>query len=74
MKKMQSLELKFYWNGSFVGHTYHMEVNGVDVELGLNPLSISEDDAKESIIKILKESYNIEYDKNDIVFEFGGKL
>lgn len=66
------MEVKFYWNGSFVGTEYSMVVNGQDISLGgFNP---QPDEAKSEAIHILKESFNIDYPEKEIVFEFGGKL
>ncbi len=67
------MEIKFYWNGSFVGHTYHMEIDGKDISLGLGFFA-GEDEAIEKIIQILKDNYGLDYKKEDIIFEWGGCL
>jgi hypothetical protein len=68
------MEIKFYWNGSIVGHTNHMFIDGVEVDLGLNRFSNSQEEAKERIVEILKRDYDIDYEKNNIKFEWGGRL
>ena len=57
-----------------MGHTHHMEIDGVDIDLGLNRFSNSRSEAVEKIIKILKENYNLEYTTDDIKFKWGGRL
>jgi hypothetical protein len=68
------MEIKFYWNGSIVGHTNHMYIDGVEIDLGLNCFSNSQEEAKERIIEILKRDYNINYEKTDIEFKRGCRL
>lgn len=51
-----------------------MYIDGVEIDLGLNRFSNSREEAKERIVEILKKDYNIDYDKNDIKFEWGGRL
>lgn len=65
------MEIKFYWNGSFVGCSYHMSVNGDQTGLGF---FVSENEAKLNAIKLLKEYYNVDYNIDNIIFEWGGEL
>jgi hypothetical protein len=67
------MELDFYWNGSFLGHTHHMTVDGVEVNLGLAPFSNCREDAVKKIREILREQYNIDYG-DEIVFRWGGRI
>jgi hypothetical protein len=66
------MEIKFYWNGSFIGTHYSIIVN--NVEINLEEISLSEDAAKLKVINILKNDFNIDYNYNDIRFDFGGNL
>jgi len=68
------MEIKFYWNGSIVGHTFHMEIDGKEIDLGLNRFSQNKDEAKKKIIEILKSDYNLDYDEDDIKFDWGGRM
>ena len=54
--------------------SYLMKIDGKTINTGLDSLTSSEDDAKEHFIKFLNEKYNIEYDKEDIEFQWGGCL
>ena len=66
------MELDFYWNGNFLGHTHHMTVNGVEVDLGLAPFSNRPEDAIKKIREILKNQYDIDYTE-EIQFRWGGR-
>lgn len=68
------MEIKFYWNGSFLGcDSYEMEVDGEFVNIDM-PICINENEAKELIIKALKNKYNLDYTKEQIEFSWGGRL
>jgi len=28
------MEIEFYWNGSIVGHSHHMKIDGEEIDLG----------------------------------------
>jgi hypothetical protein len=66
------MEIKFYWNGSFVGTNHNMTINGKEIRLG--KIVSNEDEVKLEAIEILKRDYNIDYNINDIKFEWGGRL
>ncbi len=66
------MEIKFYWNGSFVGTNHSMSINGKEVRLG--GVVSNENEAKLKAVEILKQDYGIDYNINDIKFEFGGRL
>jgi hypothetical protein len=66
------MEIKFFWNGSFVGTNHHMKVNGKEISLG--GVVSSEEEAIEEAIKILKKDYNIIMEPDNIKFEWGGCL
>jgi len=40
----------------------------------LNPFASSREESKLRIIEILKRDYNIDYNVDDITFEWGGEL
>ena len=66
------MEIKFYWNGSFAGTNHSMDVNGKEVRLG--GVVSNEDDAKLEAVEILKQDYGIDYNVDEIKFEWGGRL
>ena len=66
------MEIKFYWNGSFLGTNHSMKINGR--EIILVGLVSNENDAKLEAVEILKRDYNITYNIDDIKFEWGGSL
>jgi hypothetical protein len=66
------MDIKFYWNGSFCGTNHAMIVNGKDI--GLCGVISNEEEAKIEAIKILKQDFGIEYNINEIKFEWGGRL
>ena len=68
------METEFYWNGSIVGHSHHMKIDGEEIDLGLNPFASSREESKLRIIEILKRDYNIDYNVDDITFEWGGGI
>ena len=66
-------KIKFFWNGSFAGTNHSMKIDdGSEIRLG-GVVSNSEE-AKVEAIRILKENYNIDYNPDDINFEWGGRL
>jgi hypothetical protein len=66
------MEIKFYWNGGFLGANYNMTINGKEIRLG--GVISNEYDAKLEAIEILKRDYNINYNTDEIKFEWGGCL
>lgn len=66
------MEIKFYWNGSFAGISYYMTIN--DNQIGIGCLDLSEDEAKLKAVEILKQDYGIDYNVDEIKFEWGGQL
>jgi len=66
------MELKFYWNGSFVGSNHSMTVDGKEIRLC--GIVSNEEDAKIEAINILKNDYGVELKEVDIKFEWGGRL
>ena len=66
------MEIKFYWNGSFLGNNHSMVINGEEIILA-GPVS-NENDAKLDAVEILKRDYNITYNIDEIKFEWGGSL
>lgn len=66
------MEIKFIWNGNFVGTSHHMVVNGIKHHL-CGPVS-DEKEAETEAVSILKEKYNIDYPVDDIKWEWGGCL
>lgn len=66
------MNIKFYWNGNFAGTNYCMIID--NKEIGLGRIWSNENDAKLEAIEILKRDYNIDYNKEDISFEWGGRL
>jgi len=48
-----------------------MSIDDVEIDLGLDPFANSQEEAKDRIVEILKRDYNLDYDKNDIKFEWG---
>lgn len=66
------MEIKFYWNGSFLGTSHSMKINGEEIIL-VGPVS-NENDAKLEAVEILKRDYNITYNIDEIKFEWGGSL
>ena len=66
------MEIKFYWNGSFLGTNHSMKINGKEIIL-VGPIS-NENDAKLEAVEILKRDYNITYNIDEIKFEWGGSL
>ena len=65
-------KIKFMWNGSFVGTTYFILVNGK--QYGLGDFGEHIETYKQNAVKLLKEKFDIDYDINDIEFEWGGEL
>lgn len=65
-------KIEFFWNGSFVGTSHSMMVDGYLSTLG--DIGCSRDKAAEQAVKILKEKYNIDYDINEIEFKWGGRM
>ena len=68
------MDIKFYWNGSIVGISYHLVINGEEIDLGLPHFANDKDEVINNAIQILKKDYGIDYDKNDIKFIWGGRL
>ena len=66
------MEIKFYWNGSIAGDNHSMTINGKEIRLG--GVISNEDEAKLEAIEILKRDYNIDYNVDEIKFEWGGRL
>lgn len=66
------MEVKFYWNGSFVGTNHSMEVDGQ--EINLCGVTSDAEQAKTEAIRILKETFNAEYKDDEIEFQWGGRL
>ena len=66
------MEIKFYWNGSFLGTNHRMKINGKEIILG--EVVSNENDAKLEAVEILKRDYNITYNIDEIKFEWGGSL
>ena len=66
------MEIKFYWNGSFLGTNHSMVINGKEIILG--EVVSNENDAKLEAVEILKRDYNITYSIDEIKFEWGGSL
>ena len=66
------MEIKFYWNGSFLGTNHSMVINGEEIILA-GPVS-NENDTKLDAVEILKRDYNITYNIDEIKFEWGGSL
>ncbi len=64
------MNIKFYWNGNFAGTNHSMNINGKDIPLG--GMVSNETQAKLIAIEILKQDYNINYNIDDIKFEWGG--
>jgi hypothetical protein len=65
-------EIKFNWNGSFVGTNHSMTINGKEIFLG--GVVSSEEEATAEAVRILKEEYNIDYNPNNVNFTWGGRL
>jgi len=65
-------DIEFIWNGSFAGINHRMIVHGKEYRLG--GIVSDEDEAKEEAIRILKNEFNITYDKSNIKFGWGGQL
>jgi hypothetical protein len=63
------MEIKFIESHGFVGEFYSMEINGKSYTLSNDNSSY-----EECAIKILKESYNIDFNINDVKFEWDGTL
>ena len=66
-------KLDFYWNGNIVGTCYELFVDDKRVDLNLG-ITQQESEAKEKIIEILKNDYNIEVKEDEINFKWGGRL
>ncbi len=66
------MEIKFYWNGNFAGTNHSMTINGKEIRLG-GAVS-SEDEARLEAVEILKQDYGIDYNVDEIKFEWGGCL
>ena len=66
------MEIKFYWNGSFAGTNHSMTINEKEIRLG--GIVSNEDEAKREAIEILKRDYNIDYNVDEIKFEWSGRL
>ncbi len=66
------MEIKFYWNGSFFGTNHSMTINEKEIRLG--GVVSNEDEAKLEAIEILKRDYNIDYNVDEIKFQWGGRL
>jgi hypothetical protein len=66
------MEIKFYWNGSFAGTNHSMTISGKEVRLG--GVVSNENEAKLKAVEILKQDYGIDYNVDDIKFEWGGRL
>ena len=64
-KKKESL-IKFYWGRSRLWICFFMVVKEVEIYFGL----ISEDEAENEAVKILKEKFSVEYDKTKIKWEW----
>lgn len=68
------INIKFYWNGSFAGTTYSFRIDDGE-EIGLSDsISTSEEESKDKIISMMNTVYKIDYNKDDIKFEWGGRL
>lgn len=66
------MEIKFYWNVGFAGVNHNMTINEKEIKLG--GLISSEEEATLEAIEILKRDYNMDYDIDEIRFEWGGRL
>ena len=66
------MEIKFYWNGSFAGTNHNMTINGKSIRLG--GIVSNENEAKLKAVEILKQDYGIDYNVDEIKFEWGGRL
>lgn len=66
-------KIKFVWNGSFVGHHYHFEIDGVPQNIGTDPFSSDEEVIKAASI-FLKEKFNYILKEEDVKWEWGGQL
>ncbi len=69
---IKNMDIKFYWNGGFAGINHIMVVN--DDEIRLGGVISDEEDARIMAIEILKNDYNIDYNMDDITFNWGGEL
>lgn len=66
------IDIKFIWNGSFVGTNHTLIVNGVKHRLC--GIVSNEKESEIEALSILKEKYNIDYPIEDIKWEWGGSL
>ena len=64
------MNIKFKESHSFVGEYMTMEVNGVEYVLEMNKNQTYEQHA----VEILKETYNIDFNIDDVKFEWDGTL
>lgn len=67
------MDIKFIWNGSFAGHTHHLEVDGKVINLGLHPFE-NPDVVTKKAIEYLKENYNIDMKTEEVKYQWGGSL
>jgi hypothetical protein len=67
------MDIKFIWNGSFVGHTHHLEIDGKVINLGLHPFE-NPDVVTKKAIEYLKENYNIDMKPEEVKYQWGGRL
>jgi len=65
---MKKMEIKFIVGHSFVGEHMSMVVDGNDHRLDMNKTY------EEHAVKILKDVYNINYNINDVKFEWDGSM
>lgn len=65
------MDIEFHRNGSIIGDTYHMYINGNEIDLGR---IISKNDSIDIFVRYIKETYNIDYDRGSIDFKWGGRL
>ena len=66
------MEIKFYWNSSFLGINHNMTINENKISLG--GVVSTENEAKLEAISILKNEYDILIKEDEIEFEWGGYL
>jgi hypothetical protein len=66
------MEIKFYWNSSFLGTNHNMTINENKISLG--GVVSTENEAKLEAISILKNEYDMLIKEDEIEFEWGGYL
>ena len=66
------MTIEFFWNGSFAGTNHCMVINGKEIFLGR--CVSTEKEAADEAIYIIREDYEIEFNIEDIVWKWGGRL